>query len=65
MRAPVMAKLHAAFGKALADKDIVGKLEGQGVTPDPSPSPQAFAAFVTDNAARWSSIVKQSGARID
>jgi tripartite-type tricarboxylate transporter receptor subunit TctC len=62
--APVAAKLHAAFAQALRTPAIVEKLESQGATPDPSASPEQFAQFVRDNAARWKTIVARSGATV-
>lgn len=59
-----VARLHAAFAQALRAPAIVEKLESQGATPEPSGSPEQFAQFVRDNAARWKGIVAKSGATV-
>ncbi len=64
MAAPIVERLHAAFGAALREPAIVEKLEAQGATVELSPSPAAFAQFVRDNATRWKGIVRRSGATV-
>ena len=41
------------------------RLEGQGLAPEASASPEAFARYVQEDARRWVSIVRESGARVD
>jgi len=62
--APVAATLHAAFTQALRTPAIDEKLESQGATPDPSASPEQFAQFVRDDAARWKTIVARWDATV-
>ena len=61
----VLAKLEEGMGKALAAKDLRDKLELQGVELAPPTTPDQFAKLLNDDIARWSQIVKTSGASID
>lgn len=65
----VLAQLRSAMGKALAAKDLRDKLEQQGVelagAADKPVSPEQFAALLNEDIAKWSRIVKASGASVD
>lgn len=60
----IVAKLHGAFDKALAAKDVQDRLAQQGAEPWRLTSAQ-FGASVKTELARWATIVKDSGARVD
>ncbi|KQM80109.1 tripartite tricarboxylate transporter substrate binding protein [Xylophilus sp. Leaf220] len=60
----IVAKLHGAVDKALAAKDIQDRLAQQGAEPWRLTSAQ-FGASVKTELARWATIVKDSGARVD
>lgn len=62
---PVIDKLFAAFSAALKQPAITARFESQAATPDPSPSVEAFARFVKENAQAWEQVVKRSGARVE
>jgi tripartite-type tricarboxylate transporter receptor subunit TctC len=62
--APVVAKLNAALVKVLADPEVRKKLAEQGAEPY-SEKPEQFAEFIRKEAAKWSKVVKDSGASAD
>ena len=61
---PVIAKLNAEVAKALENPEVREKLLGQGADPMPG-SPEAFAAFMHDEMAKWAPVVKQAGVKLD
>lgn len=61
----VLSKLEEGMAKALAAKDLRDKLELQGVELAPPSTPDQFAKLLAEDIARWSQIVKTSGASID
>lgn len=62
--APVVAKLNAALVKVLANPETKKKLAEQGAEPY-SEKPEQFAAFIAAETAKWSKVVKDSGASAD
>ena len=62
--APVIARLNAALVKVLADADVKKKLAEQGAEPH-GEKPEQFAEFIGKEAAKWSKVVKDSGATAD
>jgi tripartite-type tricarboxylate transporter receptor subunit TctC len=62
--APVVAKLNAALVKVLADPEVKKKLAEQGAEPY-SEKPEQFAEFIRKETAKWSKVVKDSGASAD
>ena len=60
----VVAKLNADFNKALKDADLQKKLSDQGADVAGS-TPEQFATLIKDDIARWSKVVKESGAKVD
>jgi len=60
----VIEKLNHAVTKALELPDIREKLAAQGAEPMPG-SPQAFAAFMQEEMAKWAPVVKQAGVKLD
>jgi len=61
----VVRALHAASLKALADPKLRAQLDAAGSPAAPSESPEAFAAFVKSENAKWAEISKLSGAKAD
>ncbi len=57
---PVIAKLNAALNSALADADVQKRLSVDGAQTLPG-TPQAYAADISAEQAKWSAILKQSG----
>lgn len=62
--APIVQKLNAAITKALAEPDVVRKLTATAYLPSPS-SPDALGKFLKEETAKWSSIIKSAGLKID
>lgn len=60
----VIAKLNAAFNKALETPDVKKKLVDQGADVLGG-SPEKFASLIHEDIARWGRIVKESGAKVD
>jgi len=48
----------------LSDPDVKKKLAEQGAEPY-AEKPEQFAAFIRDESAKWSKVVKASGATAD
>ena len=61
----VVKKLFNATVKALADPALRQQFEAAGGVAAPSESPEAFAAFVRREYAKWGEIVKLSAAKAD
>jgi tripartite-type tricarboxylate transporter receptor subunit TctC len=61
--APVAASLPAALAKVLAMPDVKNKLQGMGFEGG-SKTPEAFSAFIREQAERWAPVVKASGATL-
>ena len=62
--AEIEAQLQAAMKKALDSQDLKDKLVSQGVELS-NASPAQLAALLLEDMARWSKIVKESGASVD
>ena len=62
--APVVARLNGALVKVLADPEVKKKLAEQGAEPY-SEKPEQFAEFIRKETAKWSKVVKESGATAD
>lgn len=60
----VLKKLHADVVAALTNPEVTKRLTDVGFDPIPS-TPEQFAAFMREEAARWGAVVKSSGARVD
>ena len=61
--APVAASLQAALAKVLAMPDVKSKLQGMGFEGG-NKAPEAFSAFIREQAERWAPVVKASGATL-
>jgi tripartite-type tricarboxylate transporter receptor subunit TctC len=60
----IIARLNAETAKALMQPDTKEKLAAMGAEPIPS-TPEAAAAFIKTETAKWAQVVKASGARVD
>jgi tripartite-type tricarboxylate transporter receptor subunit TctC len=60
--APIISKLDAALNAALAEADIKSRLLADGTEPLPS-TPEAYAADIASEEAKYSAIVKMSGGK--
>jgi tripartite-type tricarboxylate transporter receptor subunit TctC len=61
---PIVEKLNREINHALEAPDVRERLLGQGADPSPQ-SPEAFAAFMREEAAKWAPVVKQAGVKLD
>jgi len=60
----VVSKINADVNEVLKSKDIVDKFAAQGAEPYIT-SPQQFASVLKADIAKWSQVVKASGASVD
>jgi tripartite-type tricarboxylate transporter receptor subunit TctC len=60
----VIDKLQAEVAKALADPAVKAKADASGLFPATS-TPAEFAAFIRNEAQRWSTVVKETGMKYD
>ena len=58
---PIVAKLHAAVVKAMADPDVRKHMIAASMLPTSSPTPEDFKEFVAADSAKWKTVVKQMG----
>ena len=61
----IVQALSQAMDKAMADPNIIKRLEDAGVDPTPGSTPEKLAEFVKRELAKWAPIIKASGAQID
>jgi len=60
----VVAKLNAAFNKAIETPEVKKKLSEQGADVAGG-TPEQFGKLIRDDIVRWGQIVKDSGAKVD
>jgi tripartite-type tricarboxylate transporter receptor subunit TctC len=58
----VIAKLNAALNDALAENDVRGRLAADGAETLPG-TPEAYAADIAGEEAKWSAIIRAAGIR--
>jgi tripartite-type tricarboxylate transporter receptor subunit TctC len=61
----IVQRLHAEIEKILAAPAIREKLAAQGFDIAPPAPPAQFAKLIADDLAKWTPVVKQSGAKAD
>jgi len=64
MPEPIVTKLHDVTNEILNDPDVQARLLAQGVIITPMTT-EGFNRFVVTEIAKWSKIVKDSGAQAD
>jgi tripartite-type tricarboxylate transporter receptor subunit TctC len=62
--APVVASLNAAFNAALDDAEMKQRIAVLGATPAGT-TPQAFAALLQADLARWSEVARRGGISLE
>ena len=63
--APIVTLLSEAINKALADPNVLKRLQDAGVDPTPGSTPEKLAAFIKAELSKWAPIIKASGAQVD
>lgn len=62
---PIVAKLHAAVLKAMADPEVRKHMLAASMLPTSSPTPDDFKKFLAADSATWKQVVKQIGAKAE
>jgi tripartite-type tricarboxylate transporter receptor subunit TctC len=63
-KVPVIRKINADVNEALASRDVMDKFSAQGAE-SYATDPQQFASVLKADIAKWSQVVKASGASVD
>src|SRR5262249_5688250 len=58
---PIVERLNEAFNAAIADATIKARLAELGAIAMPHNSPEEFAKYIADDAAKWAKVIKASG----
>ena len=59
-----MGRLNAELVRALVAPDVAEKLAQRGAEASPG-TPEAFAALIRDDTARWARLVREAGVRAE
>jgi len=62
---PVVARLNAEFAKALADPEVLARIEKIGGEPLPAGKPEEADAMLARELDRWTKLVQATGMKID
>jgi len=62
--AAIVRQMNADINELLRAPDVVEKFNGAGAEPFPT-TPAQFSAILKDDIAKWSKVVKASGAKLD
>ena len=62
---PIVAQLNGAINKALADPVVFARLQEAGIDPTPGSTPEQLAEFIKAELAKWTPIIKASGAEVN
>ena len=60
---PIVAKLHDAVVKALADPTVRAHMATAGMLPSPSQSPDDFKTYIAAESAKWAKVVNEIGVK--
>ena len=63
--APIVAQLNDAINKSLADPAVFMRLQEAGIDPTPGSTPAQAADFIKAELAKWTPIIKASGAEVN
>jgi tripartite-type tricarboxylate transporter receptor subunit TctC len=61
----VIAKLSAEIQRAVQQPEVVKRLRGAGYDATPPHTPEQHGEFLRAEIAKWSRVVKESGAKVD
>jgi tripartite-type tricarboxylate transporter receptor subunit TctC len=62
---PVVARLNAEFAKALADPEVIARIEKIGGEPLPAGKPEEADAMLAREFERWTKLVQATGMKIE
>lgn len=62
---PIVAKLHAAVVKAMADPEVRKHMIAASMLPTSSPTPESFKEFLASDTAKWKLVVQQMGGKAE
>ena len=62
---PAVARLNAEFAKALADPEVLARIERIGGEPLPAGKPEEVDAMLVRETERWARLVQAAGLKID
>jgi tripartite-type tricarboxylate transporter receptor subunit TctC len=62
---PIVAQLNDAINKSLADPVVFKRLQEAGIDPTPGSTPAQAADFIKAELAKWTPIIKASGAEVN
>ncbi len=60
-----IGRLNAEFAKALADADVVARIEKIGGEPLPAGKPEEVDAMLARELERWTKLVQATGMKIE
>ena len=64
MPRPIIDKVNADLGRALATQTVKSRLGELGVAPVAS-TPEEFSTFMASEAARWGKLIKEAGIKAE
>jgi tripartite-type tricarboxylate transporter receptor subunit TctC len=62
---PVVVRLNAEFAKALADPEVIARIEKIGGEPLPAGKPEEVDAMLAKELERWTKLVQATGMKMD
>jgi tripartite-type tricarboxylate transporter receptor subunit TctC len=62
---PIVARLNAEFAKALADPEVIARIEKIGGEPLPAGKPEEADAMLAREFERWTKLVQATGMKIE
>lgn len=62
---PAVARLNAEFAKALADPEVIARIEKIGGEPLPAGRPEDVDAMLSKEVDRWTKLVQATGMKIE
>ena len=62
---PIVEKLHAAILRAMSSPQLLKRYEESGVIAATSRTPEEFKKYIDAESAKWSRVIKETGARPD
>lgn len=63
--APIVARLHAAVKQAFTDAELRAAIVASGAEVELSASPEAFAAFMKAETAKWAKLIQMANVKAD